>query len=239
MLSKYKFELTKEQWETFYKFTTEEFQEAENCTRKKGTYDFPGVTASWYKENPLSSYAELEPIKKLFIEASYHYFENVYGVKIPHHTDLTISDSWFVTAEDPGIDRPYILTGIHNHPFSMCSGIFYMDDSEHGTTFFSNVKKPHWPFMWEKNEDSNYDPETFFVKAEKGTLLLFPSDITHSATILKGAQKRHAVAFNIWPMGNLSEQENANLNTGDNHLPDTHQFWRKIATFPDFSEDDS
>ena len=184
MLSKYKFDLTSEQWDSIYKFTSQEFQESENCERNLNP---GGISLSWLKENPLVTYSELEPIKKLFTESIYHYFEQVHNLIIPSETEFEISDSWFVNVSDPGIKQPYVPTRVHNHPFSICSGIFYMDDSEHGTMIYSDLKKPHWPFMWEEGENLNSDLSTHLVKSEKGTLILFPAETKHSSTIVKGA----------------------------------------------------
>jgi len=234
VVAKYKFDLNTEQWDTLYKFASEEFQKAENCTRKIGGGTFHGAEIGWVKENPLNERPELAFAKNLFLEAICHYFTVVHDTEIPQGVDFKISDSWFLTARDLGMDQPHFYTAIHNHAFSICSGVFYMDDSEHGTTMFSDFRKPpHWPFVWGgKNSKQNVDSK--LIKSEKGTLILFPAETDHSSTIVRGAKDRRTLIFNVWPQGKISDQDNARLMTQNDPLADSRIFGKKLASLEDF-----
>jgi hypothetical protein len=246
VVSKYKFNLTNEQWDTLYKFTSEEFQKTQNCTRRVGKNSFYGLEISWVKENILHNHLELDFLKKLFLEAVHHYFDTVHNVEIPALTKFMISDSWFVTARDHGIDEPYFPTAIHNHAFSICSGVFYIDDSDHGTLMYSDpIKPPHWPFVWGgknakyKSDLTKQEVDEKLIKSEKGTLILFPGETKHSSTVVRGAPDRRAIAFNVWPVGEVSDQENARLSTEADTLSDHRIFGNKLASLQDFQGDNS
>lgn len=181
-----------------------------------GRGNVEGITLSWTKENPLNRYAELRSIKNLFKEAVHHYFEVVHNVVVPPDTKFMISDSWFVHSTDSGnFDSPAVVTNIHNHPFSAINGIFYMDDSDHGTMIYSEDRKPHWPFMFLDRNPDGKDRESYPIKSEKGTLILFPAETRHANIITKGAKDRNALVFNVWPIGTLSERNTTRLDMVD------------------------
>ena len=151
----------------------------------------------------------------MFKEAIHHYFEELYNVEILSETKFMISDSWFVNVSDPGINTPAVVTNVHNHPFSAVSGIFYMDNSDHGTMIYSDVKKPHWPFMFKERRFDMLEMDSHPLKSEKGTLILFPAETKHSTIITKDAKDRNALVFNVWPVGTMSERNTTRLDVVD------------------------
>jgi len=189
--------------------------DAENCERLEGNGNVLGITLSWTQHNPLNRYVELKSIKNLFKEAILHYFEDLHKLVIPAGTKFMISDSWFVNVRDPGIKTPAVVTNVHNHPFSVISGIFYLDDSDHGTMIYSDVKKPHWPFGWNQKGNIHTDLDTHPLKSEKGMLILFPAETRHATIITKDAKDRNALVFNVWPVGTLSERNTTRLDMVD------------------------
>ena len=92
----------------------------------------------------------------------------------------------------------------HYHPFSIISGIFYVNDSSAKTWFSID---DFWVKKW-----TNY-PLTLVENFTKcpyvihqqpsigGTLLLFPSHLMHSVSEHKGENPRYTIAFNTFPAG--------------------------------------
>lgn len=90
----------------------------------------------------------------------------------------------------------------HKHDFSFLSGIFYLNTSESGRTWFSveNVWFDH-ALIYFKQKDSNALMHK--EKPEAGKLILFPSHIHHSVEDWQDDQPRYTIAFNTFPCGNF------------------------------------
>lgn len=96
----------------------------------------------------------------------------------------------------------------HNHANSFMSGILYLTD-EHtgGGTHFSNKSVWVKDFEWLRFEDNPpfINKQTFVPK--KGTLLLFPSSVHHSVSVVKDTAVRYTLAFNTFFSGNIDETD--------------------------------
>ena len=68
---------------------------------------------------------------------------------------------------------------VHNHPFSTCSGIIYLDPNEASPTIFYDR-----------------DFKTYVHAFKKNQLLLFPSYIPHEVSRLNSNEKRLVISFN-------------------------------------------
>jgi hypothetical protein len=95
---------------------------------------------------------------------------------------------------------------LHQHPNSLYSGILYLTSHDKkGKTIF---KLPNpWYFLENSNSfEFNHKKErsiTFEYPAQKGKLLVFPSNILHGSTPNVNKHFRYIVGFNSFLEGNL------------------------------------
>lgn len=85
-------------------------------------------------------------------------------------------------------------SGFHYHPYSIFSGLFYIDNHNTETEFFyeSNFFEKFKLFGAIKNENK------ISIKPNKGKLLIFPSYLYHKISISKSKDTRHTLAFNTF-----------------------------------------
>lgn len=119
-------------------------------------------------------------------------------------TDVKITQSWANRADQGHWHQP------HKHPNSIFSGIFYLTNSDIGTTFIL-------PSIWQ-----TYDPkdgkvgqpfENFLddsisivehvVKEEEGKLLIFPSTLEHGVRQNHSNEVRYTISFNSFLCGDI------------------------------------
>jgi len=96
----------------------------------------------------------------------------------------------------------------HSHPNSFLSGIFYLTENTGSETVFvlENFLNKHYSGF-------NIGPEviTGSVAPTKGTLIVFPSYLTHSVNVLKSNEFRYTIAFNAFIQGTLSTKNTTQL----------------------------
>ena len=109
------------------------------------------------------------------------------------------------------VDTPFVITGLwanwnapgaahqmHNHPNNFLSGVYYVQTSKgaetinfHDPRLQRDVIKPAVTELTAENTDQ------VVVTVKDGTLLLFPSWLTHSVDSNSSDQTRVSVSFNI------------------------------------------
>jgi len=99
---------------------------------------------------------------------------------------VAIRESW------AHVTRPHGWHGPHRHPYSVWSGIFYVDaDQIEGShnTFFNHFDLPRVPGyeFWD---------EQFDIKFKPGHLVIFPSTMLHYAPPYLGNDRRIVISFN-------------------------------------------
>jgi len=123
-------------------------------------------------------------------------------------------DSHYITNMWANIANPNRRHFMHMHPNCLLSGLVYIKTPKNcGSTAFASprlLSKNLEPTYWRKNE---LNSDVFFVPAEKGRMVIWPSHIPHS--VEQGSadetQERIVVAFNIMIRG-LIDLPTARLN---------------------------
>lgn len=88
---------------------------------------------------------------------------------------------------------------IHNHPNSLLSGIFYLNDST-PTRFLQ-------PLVWDVPliQSMNDESTTSTVQSECGKLLIFPSTLLHGTDAHTTTEDRYSMSFNTFIQGELGD----------------------------------
>lgn len=137
-----------------------------------------------------------------FIDSSIEdYMNNIIQPK--YDTTCYITQSWLNWTEPGGFHHN------HFHPNSFISGVFYINASGDSDKI-SFVKEKHDHFDVEPAEYNLYNSNTWWVGVRTGTLILFPSHITHSVPTTTSDNIRISLAFNTYLKGQLGEPYFAN-----------------------------
>lgn len=105
----------------------------------------------------------------------------------------------------------------HTHANSVLCGVYYVTAHDNLNTVFETSNP--WNIVTNSNNTSilkinkNYNPITGEIKAEAGTLVLFPPSLFHyMKTITVKNDTRYTIAFNTYPSGRISASPTQYLN---------------------------
>ena len=144
---------------------------------------------------------ELKDIRE-FVESTIEdYMDNIIQPK--YDTTAYITQSWLNWTEPGGYHHQ------HYHPNSFISGVFYINANSKSDTI-SFVKERHDHFDIQPGEYNLYNSMIWWVAVGTGTLVLFPSHLTHSVPTLEGNDVRVSLAFNTYLKGQMGEPQFAN-----------------------------
>jgi len=94
----------------------------------------------------------------------------------------------------------------HKHPNSMISGVWYPQIHKNLPPIkFKNSQQRDVSLSIKKF--NNFNSATFMLPMNKGELILFPSNLTHSVNINQFDEERISLSFNTWAKGNLGDEE--------------------------------
>jgi uncharacterized protein (TIGR02466 family) len=112
---------------------------------------------------------------------------------------LEITQSWI------NYTKPGQYHHKHTHPNSIISGVFYIQASkEIDKLFFYNESYEQIKIV--PKEYHVYNSESWWLPAETGKLLLFPSSLTHMVATTSGEDDRISLSFNTFYKGNLGDE---------------------------------
>ena len=98
--------------------------------------------------------------------------------------------------------------GVHCHPYSYISGVYYIDVPENsGDIHFykrSSYLAGGSPLMY--SEANSFNSNKYHIKPKKGDLLFFSSDMLHSVNSNLSDKERYSIAFNFFVKGNLGKE---------------------------------
>lgn len=109
-----------------------------------------------------------------------------------------ITTSWITKTKNDS------ALSMHHHRNSWYSGCFYLQDNS--TIEFANKNIGQ---IWVKpnNEHALFSQSCVYT-LNKGTLVMFPSDIPHTIIPNKNSQKiRYSLAFNVMPVGEVGMED--------------------------------
>lgn len=97
----------------------------------------------------------------------------------------------------------------HNHKNCMYSAVLYLDDViSGGELVLSSEMITSSSFMFKKSDNPNaFNSDAFFIKPEKNTLVIFPSQMLHKINTYTGYGYRYSIAMNFFPVSSLGEKD--------------------------------
>lgn len=127
---------------------------------------------------------------------------------VDDNIEFYITNSW-VTLHEHGDYAP-----AHTHSNSLISGTLYINipkDDESLFQFHSPDSHRLFGMFQPKVKTFNsWNGRVCSVKPETGTLILFPSDLSHSTTKMTSkTDNRYCLAFNVFLKGDISNQEDS------------------------------
>lgn len=134
-----------------------------------------------------------------FIEASLQtYFKSVFDAQ--DNVDIAITQSWLnYSAQGQWHHK-------HAHPNSFISGVFYINANHKSDKIYLHKDgyeriKLHPPKSW-----NIFNSETWWLEANTGRLILFPSQLSHNVAPVEETETRISLSFNTFPKGVIGDQ---------------------------------
>lgn len=145
--------------------------------------------------------SEMTDLKLFFENVIEMYMNSIIQPK--YETNAYITQSWLNYTKPGGYHHE------HHHPNSFISGVFYVNgDGMNDKIVFTKERHEH--FDIQSNVYNLHNAQTWWLPAETGTLILFPSHLTHSVPITKSKKMRVSLAFNTYLKGQLGDPNFAN-----------------------------
>lgn len=128
-----------------------------------------------------------------------NYYNTIYTPA--NNTSLRITQSWFNYA---GTRQSHHL---HRHPNSFISGVMYIqnNDPEGGKIYFERAS--YSQIEVQPKEYNDFTTASYFIKAEPGKLILFPSTLAHNVEEQSHTTSRISMSFNSFPVGLLGSND--------------------------------
>lgn len=126
------------------------------------------------------------------------YFENI--IAPSKDVSLYITQSWMNYSKKGQWHHG------HEHPNSILSGVFYIQtDGEDKINF----EKNNYEQISIPTEKWNlFNSKTWWLEATQGRLILFPSSLRHSVSVIQTDHTRISLSFNTFAKGLIGSEEN-------------------------------
>ena len=121
----------------------------------------------------------------------------IYKTVSPDISNLSVSQSWLNRSLKGNVHLN------HSHPLSIISGILYLTEPAYTIFTFDSIYKNKYLFP---NEDFK---EKYCHSGKKGTLILFPSNLSHHVGPHLEDQPRITLSFNTWFKGSIGDKSKA------------------------------
>jgi len=109
--------------------------------------------------------------------------------------DTNLDTLWY------NVNRKHNFNQTHNHPNSVVSGVYYLEvPKDSGRIVFDTPDKglSYNPFYKTYfNNFNEYNSSKYYIKPNKGLLILFPSHIDHYVEPNNNIEPRISLAFNV------------------------------------------
>jgi len=140
---------------------------------------------------------ELSKIYNFCNESLQEYFQSIYSPT--HDVSPYVTQSW----------SNYTSNGqshhLHNHRSSFISGVLYIQAIKDTDRIY--FYKSGYEQIGVKTDNFNlYNSENWWLGVETGLLLLFPSSLTHSVSVVETADTRISISFNTFLKGYIGEE---------------------------------
>jgi len=164
----------------------------------KGLQMRPNMGNTTSLENYILKKKELKGIRKFIEESLEQYFISVFQ---PQDTvKLCITQSWVnYTAKGQWHHK-------HAHPNSFVSGVFYFSANEKSDKIYFSKDK-YERIKLDTKEWNAFNSETWWLEANTGKLIIFPSELTHNVVPVEEEETRISLSFNTFPKGVIGRNE--------------------------------
>jgi uncharacterized protein (TIGR02466 family) len=147
------------------------------------------------------------PLKNQIVSNIKSYMHKVLAVD--DSIEFYITNSWVTLHEHGDLAQP------HTHSNSLISGTLYINIPKDDDSLFQfhspDSHKLFGMFQPKVKSFNSWNGRVCSVKPETGTLILFPSDLSHSTTEMTSkTDNRYCLAFNVFLKGDISNQEDSN-----------------------------
>ena len=99
----------------------------------------------------------------------------------------------------------------HHHHNSVFSGVYYLQSTNNtGAIKFNQSPFKSWNNIMIKleiDEANEYNNDECIVNPKPGTVLFFPSCVSHQTEVNNTTQQRYSLAFNYFPRGKFGDKE--------------------------------
>lgn len=167
--------------------------------------------------NPVNSVGQIsndtylldnEPFLQLKEEIEKKIYDYVHNVLEFAGVEFYVTNSW-VTVHDTDDFAP-----VHVHSNSIFSGTLYINIPKDDESVFQlhapDTHKLCGLFQPNLKKYNIWNSAVSRIKPETGTIILFPSDLSHSTTPMTSKnEQRYCLAFNVFIKGELGYQENS------------------------------
>lgn len=126
------------------------------------------------------------------------YFKSIYAPK--EDVRLRVTQSWL------NYSKPGEWHHKHNHANSFISGVLYMKAAkDRDRIYFYN--ESYQQIQIQTENFNLYNSKSWWLPVETGSLMLFPSSLTHSVATVQ-EEERISLAFNTFPVGYVGAEDN-------------------------------
>lgn len=151
----------------------------------------------------LLDHEKFEDIKKVLENEIGDYLRNAYGVY--DFDKIVISQSWANKTETLGSHQD------HAHPFSIVSGVLYLDDNPDNLNFAMNTTFQEIPcYLYRKQSYATIKDLAGPENNLKNHLLLILSNVGHQVLPSKNTTIRRTIAFNTFWQGHTGTNDPLN-----------------------------
>lgn len=124
---------------------------------------------------------------------------------IDRNLKFFITNSWCVKHEKNDVAE------LHNHDNSILSGVYYFQTPKNsGDIIFHRSTATNSVFTKTLTIPTNINLNEYKMKAEEGTLLLFPSHLLHKTEPNLSNKNRYCLAFNVFFTGSIGNNQSLN-----------------------------
>jgi len=151
-------------------------------------------------KNVLTTDNMLIPLRNYVTKWINYYSANVLKIK---DVSLYITQSWFNITRNTEKHHP------HQHPNSIISGVFHLDDDMSDIVFFK--KDSLFDLNVNHSEWNLYNGRSYSFPTESNTLILFPSKTSHKVNTNTSNKNRISMSFNTFVKGTLGDEKQSDL----------------------------
>jgi uncharacterized protein (TIGR02466 family) len=131
---------------------------------------------------------------------------------VRHYLTVKENYNFYMLNSWSNLHAPKERSQIHYHGGSLISGVYYpILPSESGNIIFYKGDQLtnlfHHTIRFEFNEHNNVTSDSYALKLNEGTIVLFPSHLNHSVEENLSNQNRYSIAFNFFVKGKFGKEE--------------------------------